>query len=117
MHSHELAVADLTVSYNRIPAIHHISFRLKCGQCVALLGPNGAGKSTFLKALAGLLPIETGRITFHGQTVDGANEDFAYLPQREYIDWDFPANVRGLVDMGRYLRSGWGKGFSPGDAG
>ena len=114
--SHQLCVTDLTVSYNRIPAIHHIDFQVHCGQCVALLGPNGAGKSTLLKALAGLLPIETGTITFHGQPVRGATQDFAYLPQRGNIDWDFPTNVRGLVEMGRYLSTGWWRRFSRDDA-
>jgi ABC-type Mn2+/Zn2+ transport system ATPase subunit len=114
-HSHQLEVRDLTVSYNRVPALHHISFDVQCGQCVALLGPNGAGKSTLLKALAGLLPRETGSISFHGQAVRGATSEFAYLPQREAIDWDFPANVRGLVEMGRYLRVGWWRGFSKED--
>ncbi len=105
--SHHLSVADLTVSYNRVPALHHIAFDLACGQTVALLGPNGAGKSTLLKSLAGLLPLETGKIRFHGREVVGATRDFAYLPQRENIDWDFPTTVRGLVEMGRYLRVGW----------
>jgi ABC-type Mn2+/Zn2+ transport system ATPase subunit len=113
--SHSLAVGDLTVSYNRIPALHHIAFEVHCGQCVALLGPNGAGKSTLLKALAGLLPRETGRITFHGHEVRGATRDFAYLPQREAIDWDFPTTVRGLVEMGRYLRVGWWRSYGVAD--
>lgn len=111
MSSHQLAVADLTVSYNRVPALHHIGFEVHCGQCVALLGPNGAGKSTLLKALAGLLPVETGSISFHGHAVRGATQDFAYLPQREEVDWDFPATVRGLVEMGRYIRVGWWRSF------
>jgi ABC-type Mn2+/Zn2+ transport system ATPase subunit len=115
MSSHQLAVADLTVSYNRVPALHHIGFEVQCGQCVGLLGPNGAGKSTLLKALAGLLPIETGSISFHGHAVRGATQDFAYLPQREEVDWDFPATVRGLVEMGRYIRVGWWRGFSAAD--
>jgi ABC-type Mn2+/Zn2+ transport system ATPase subunit len=106
-----LAVRDLTVSYNRIPALHHIAFELACGESVALLGPNGAGKSTLLKALAGLLPRETGTIAFHGHQVAGATQDFAYLPQRENIDWDFPTTVRGLVEMGRFLRLGWWRRF------
>jgi manganese/iron transport system ATP-binding protein/manganese/zinc/iron transport system ATP- binding protein len=114
--SHSLQVSDLTVSYHRIPAVHHMSFEVACGQCVALLGPNGAGKSTLLKALAGLLPRETGRVTFHGRAVRGATPEFAYLPQREAIDWDFPTTVRGLVEMGRYVRVGpWGR-FSREDA-
>ncbi len=116
MSSHQLCVSDLTVSYNRVPAIHHIGFKVECGQCVALLGPNGAGKSTLLKALAGLLSIETGGITFHGHAVHGATQDFAYLPQKGNIDWDFPTNVRGLVEMGRYLRTGWWRRFSKDDA-
>src|SRR4051794_34817633 len=87
-HAHTLKVDDLTVSYHRIPALHHISFEVACGQSIALLGPNGAGKSTLLKALAGLVPRETGEISFHGQVVRGPTHDLAYLPQREQIDWD-----------------------------
>ncbi|HEX8310173.1 MAG TPA: metal ABC transporter ATP-binding protein [Chthoniobacteraceae bacterium] len=109
--SHQLVVSDLTVSYSRIPALHHIAFQVRCGECVALIGPNGAGKSTLLKALAGLLQLETGSISFHGHAVRGATSDFAYLPQREAIDWDFPATVRGLVEMGRYLKVGWWRWF------
>nr|MDQ3625357.1 ATP-binding cassette domain-containing protein [Verrucomicrobiota bacterium] len=116
MSPHQLVVRDLTVSYNRIPALHHIGFEVACGQCVALLGPNGAGKSTLLKALCGLLPRETGSVTFHGKAIRGAAPEFAYLPQREAIDWDFPADVRGLVEMGRYLRVGWWRRFDERDA-
>jgi ABC-type Mn2+/Zn2+ transport system ATPase subunit len=115
MSDHQLVVSDLTVSYNRVPALHHLSFKAHCGQAVALLGPNGAGKSTLLKALAGLLERETGAISFHGHAVRGATRDFAYLPQREQIDWDFPATVRGLVEMGRYIRAGWWRFYSAAD--
>jgi ABC-type Mn2+/Zn2+ transport system ATPase subunit len=115
MHSHNLKVSDLTVSYNRIPALHHLAFEVGCGQCVGLLGPNGAGKSTLLKALASLLPRETGTIYFHGKEVIGATGEFAYLPQREQIDWDFPTDVRGLVEMGRFLRLGWWRRFGAED--
>lgn len=111
MANHRLEVNDLTVSYNRVPALHHIEFETSCGQCVALMGPNGAGKTTLLKTLAGLLTPETGSIVFHGRQVSQANTDFAYLPQRENIDWDFPLTVRGLVEMGRYLRVGWAQRF------
>ena len=106
MHDHALKISDLTVSYHRIPALHHIAFEVHCGHCVGLLGPNGAGKTTLLKTLAGLLRRESGEIYFHGKEVRGATPDIAYLPQRGQIDWDFPTTVRGLVEMGRYLRLG-----------
>ena len=112
---HALKIADLTVSYSRIPALHHIAFEVRCGQCVALLGPNGAGKTTLLKTLAGLIQREDGTIHFHGREVAGATPDIAYLPQRGQIDWDFPTTVRGMVEMGRYLRLGWYKKYGAED--
>ncbi len=115
--SHQLTLEDVTVSYNRIPAVHHISAAFQCGSCIALLGPNGAGKTTLLKAIAGLLPIETGRIEFCGHELDGpAGRTIAYVPQREAVDWDFPVTVRGLVEMGRYPSLGKWKKFSAKDA-
>ncbi len=115
MSNHRLEIRDLTVSYQRIPALHHLSLELPCGECVALLGPNGAGKTTLLKALAGLLPIETGTITFHGHEPGNRAHDTAYLPQREHVDWDFPITVRALVEMGRYVRVGPWARFTPRD--
>ena len=35
------------------------------------------------------------------------HREFAYLPQREDVDWSFPVTVRGLVEMGRYSQLGW----------
>ena len=109
--NHQLVLKDVTVSYSRIPAVHHLSASVGCGSCVALLGPNGAGKTTLLKAIAGLLPLETGHIRFEGHEL-GAHPSraIAYVPQREAVDWDFPITVRGLVEMGRYPSLGnWGR--------
>ena len=106
----QLVIEDLTVSYHRIPAVHHLDVRLDGGSCVGLLGPNGAGKTTLLKALAGLLPAETGRVQFNGRSVAGARL-ITYVPQREAVDWDFPITVRGLAEMGRYSVLGMWKPF------
>jgi ABC-type Mn2+/Zn2+ transport system ATPase subunit len=114
--NHQLVLKDVTVSYSRIPAVHHLNTSVACGSCVALLGPNGAGKTTLLKAIAGLLPLETGHIRFEGHEI-GAHPTraIAYVPQREAVDWDFPITVRGLVEMGRYPSLGnWG-GFGAKD--
>jgi ABC-type Mn2+/Zn2+ transport system ATPase subunit len=110
----QLVIEDLTVSYHRIPAVHHLDVCLESGSCVGLLGPNGAGKTTLLKALAGLLPAETGRVQFNGRSVADARL-ITYVPQREAVDWDFPITVRGLTEMGRYSVLGMWKPFGARD--
>jgi manganese/iron transport system ATP-binding protein/manganese/zinc/iron transport system ATP- binding protein len=114
MVSHQLSIRDLTISYHRIPAVHHLNLELHCGRCIALLGPNGAGKTSFFKALVGLVKPETGSISF-GNGGGALHRDIAYLPQREQVDWDFPLTVRGLAEMGRYTRLGWWRRFGPND--
>ena len=110
---HRLEIRDLTVAYKRVPAVHHLSLELLCGSSIGLLGPNGAGKTSLLKALVGLVPLESGSISFHGQ--EQQLSAIAYLPQRSAIDWDFPITVRELVEMGRYQSLGWWRPFRAGD--
>ncbi|MCX6877168.1 MAG: metal ABC transporter ATP-binding protein [Verrucomicrobia bacterium] len=114
-HHHELQVESLRVRYRELRALDGISFATSCGSCVALIGPNGAGKSTLLKAIAGLLPIESGKIFWRGTRVAKWSREIAYLPQRENVDWQFPITVRGVVRMGRYPQAGWWRAFSPAD--
>ncbi len=113
---HVLEVNDLCVSYGKVPALREVTFQTSCGYSVALIGPNGAGKSTLLKALAGLLQPECGEIRWQGQAMVKSSHEIAYLPQREEVDWNFPATVRGIVEMGRYPHVSWWRRFSPEDA-
>lgn len=106
-HHHELEVRGLTVCYRSHVALENAGFATSCGNCVALIGPNGAGKSTLLKAIAGLLPRSSGSIRWRGATVQKWHREFAYLPQREEVDWSFPVTVQGLVEMGRYNQLSW----------
>jgi ABC-type Mn2+/Zn2+ transport system ATPase subunit len=96
-------------------ALENVSLATSCGNRVALIGPNGAGKSTLLKAIAGLVPRDNGTIRWRGAAVRKWSREFAYLPQREEVDWSFPITVRGLVEMGRYPQTGWWRKFSPAD--
>ena len=55
------------------------------GEVVALLGPNGAGKTTVLRALAGLQPIESGRITIGDRVVDEPSTGSFEVPERRPV--------------------------------
>jgi ABC-type Mn2+/Zn2+ transport system ATPase subunit len=105
-HHHELVIDSLQVRYRNTVALDGVSFATSCGNRVALVGPNGAGKSTLLKAIAGLVPRSGGTISWRRTAVKRWSREFAYLPQREEVDWSFPITVRGLVEMGRYPQTG-----------
>jgi branched-chain amino acid transport system ATP-binding protein len=63
-----LSVDNLRVSYERIKALHGISFRIDEGEIVCIIGANGAGKSTTLRAISRLVPVEAGtKMTFQGR--------------------------------------------------
>ena len=97
-----VAIENLTVAYERRPAIHHLSGRFAAGSLTAIVGPNGAGKTTLIKAIAGLLPIESGNIGLNGL----ARADIAYLQQQTEIDRRFPIVLRDVVGFGHWARIG-----------
>lgn len=97
-----LAFENLTLGYDRHPAIHHLSVTIPDQQMLAIVGPNGAGKSTLLKAIMGQLKPLQGRIEF--QNI--ARKHIAYLPQLSRIDRQFPITVAELVGMGLWQQMG-----------
>ncbi len=102
-----LAVQDLTVAYHRKPVLWDIDLAMPEGRLIAIVGPNGAGKSTFIKAVLGLIPRASGRVTIYGQPYEKQRRLVGYVPQRESVDWDFPVNALDVVAMGRYGKIGW----------
>lgn len=102
-----IQVADLTVAYQRKPVLWEISLEIPKGALVGLVGPNGAGKSTLLKAMLGMVNQVSGEITLEGKPILQQRERIAYVPQRESVDWDFPASVLDVVTMGLYRKIGW----------
>ena len=64
-----LSVEALETGYGRLRVLDGVSVEAHPGEIVTLLGSNGAGKSTLLKAVAGLLPVWKGRVTFDGEDI------------------------------------------------
>ena len=63
-----LSVQDLQVSYDKIKALHGLSFEVDEGEIVCIIGANGAGKSTTLRAISRLIAVEPGsKMTFMGE--------------------------------------------------
>jgi zinc/manganese transport system ATP-binding protein len=100
---------DLTLAYDRVPAVHHLNGAFASGEMSAIAGPNGAGKSTLLKAIAGILPIFEGSIEFSGVT----RKEMAYLPQAADLQRDFPINVLQMVTSGFWQQAGGYRRITP----
>jgi zinc/manganese transport system ATP-binding protein len=102
--------SDLTLGYDRHPAVHHLDGEVESGALLAICGPNGAGKSTLLKGIAGTLAPLTGTIALPRLKT----RDIAYLPQAADIDKSFPINVFDAVAMGLWKLCGLFGGISRG---
>lgn len=70
-----LEAKNISVYYGTIKAIEDVSFNVNHGEIVAMIGPNGAGKSTALKAVFGLVDIDSGDIHFNGGSIKGLRPD------------------------------------------
>lgn len=99
-----IEVHNLSVAYNRIPVLWDIDFELPKGEIIGIVGPNGSGKSTLLKAIMGLISVSSGYAKIFGKELGQVRDRVAYIPQRESIDWNFPATVEDVVRMGRYKK-------------
>jgi zinc/manganese transport system ATP-binding protein len=97
-----IGIRDLTVAYDRVPAVHHLTGAFTPGSLTAIVGPNGAGKSTLLKTIAGLLHPDEGSVALDG----GPRERIAYLPQLAEIDRSFPISVLDAVSLGLWREVG-----------
>ena len=94
---------NVTLGYDRHPAVHHLNGEVPSGALVAVIGPNGAGKSTLFRGLAGILKPLAGSIHLGGLD----NRDIAYLPQSVDIDRTFPIAVFDFVGTGLWRSTGF----------
>ena len=98
----QLQFSDVTLGYDRHPAVHHLAGDVAKGALLAVIGPNGAGKSTLFRGIAGILKPLAGAISRCGLDA----RDIAYLPQAAEIDRSFPITVFDFVGTGLWRATG-----------
>ncbi|MEO6382259.1 MAG: ABC transporter ATP-binding protein [Nitrobacter sp.] len=98
----QLQFRDVTLGYDRHPAVHHLSGEIAAGALLAVVGPNGAGKSTLFRGIVGILKPLAGSITCG----DLDFRDIAYLPQSAEIDRSFPISVFDFTGAGLWRTIG-----------
>jgi zinc/manganese transport system ATP-binding protein len=99
----QIQFRDVTLGYDRHPAVHHLDGAVAQGALLAVIGPNGAGKSTLFRGLAGILKPLAGSIDLGGLDI----RDIAYLPQTADIDRTFPISVFDFVGTGLWRATGF----------
>ncbi|MDG4766542.1 urea ABC transporter ATP-binding subunit UrtE [Solwaraspora sp. WMMD406] len=64
-----LTVESLDVAYGRAQVLFGVDLQAPAGALVCVMGRNGVGKTTLLKAITGVLPVRSGRVTFDGRDI------------------------------------------------
>jgi zinc transport system ATP-binding protein len=96
-------------AYDGAPVIEDLSLCVNERVFVGIVGPNGGGKTTLMKLITGELRPGRGTVEVFGQPPQRLGRLrylIGYVPQRQEVDWNFPASVREVVMMGGYARAG-----------
>lgn len=99
---------SLIAGYGKTRILNGCHISVDRGEIAVIVGPNGAGKSTAMKALFGLLPLESGTVTFDGQDISSLKPQarvamgMAFVPQTNNVFVSL--SVEENLDMGAYLR-------------
>lgn len=97
-----ISIKGLSVSYGRKRVLTNIFLEIEPGKICGVIGPNGAGKSTLFKAILGLIEVNSGSILVKGKPIEEVRKEVVYVPQKNEVDWSFPAVVLDIVMIGRY---------------
>lgn len=87
----ELTLSSVASGYGRKTVVFDATLSAPAGQVTVLLGHNGAGKTTILKTIQGLIPVQSGTITFQGQDISRSTpranlqRGIAYMPSEQFV--------------------------------
>ncbi|MEN4479954.1 ABC transporter ATP-binding protein [Mycolicibacterium cosmeticum] len=97
-----LELDGVTLSYTGAPVLRDLTLTVQPGEILVLTGPSGCGKSTVLRALAGLLPPDAGRVRADGAPVTGTSRDRGMVFQDSaLLPW---RSVRSNIELALKLR-------------
>jgi sulfonate transport system ATP-binding protein len=97
-----LALDDVRLCYTATPVVDGLSLTVQPGEILVLTGPSGCGKSTVLRALAGLLRPDSGRVLADGQEVVTTSRDRGMVFQDSaLLPW---RTVRSNIELALQLR-------------
>ncbi len=105
-----LNIRSIIVNYGEIEILHGLSLTVEAGEVVSLIGPNGAGKTTLIRAISGVLPLQSGSVTIEEQdlatiSIDERARLLAVVPQARKLPPEY--SVQQAVLMGRTPYLGW----------
>ena len=109
MSTHQLAAEKISVGYADSLVLKELNCAIPQGSMGSIVGPNGCGKSTFLKALARLLPVQSGRVLLDGRSISSmptkqVAQVLGILPQSPLVPEGI--TVEELVSRGRHPHHG-----------
>ncbi|HEY1823237.1 MAG TPA: ABC transporter ATP-binding protein [Trebonia sp.] len=117
MTSNGLVIKGVTIEYRTARAgvkraLHDINLTIANGEFVCVVGTSGCGKTTLLKAIDGLVPVQSGKIELNGKTVKGPGNDRAVVFQApSLLPWRSVAgNIKYGLEMQNRGRSAQSKG-------
>ncbi|MEI2694741.1 MAG: metal ABC transporter ATP-binding protein [Saprospiraceae bacterium] len=99
---YSIEINGLSVAYEHKRVLSNIYLKIEPGFIYGLIGPNGAGKSTLFKSILKEVEPNAGEIKILGSVSKDMLTKIAYVPQRDEVDWQFPATVYDIVSMGRF---------------
>lgn len=102
-----LELANLTLGYSAMPAVHHLNAKIYAGSSWALVGPNGGGKTTLLKGIMGELKPLGGKILWPQGKIN-----VGYLPQQIQLNLDLPLSVADFISLGFWQQTGAYQGIN-----
>lgn len=101
-----ITIKGLSHSYGNKRILTNININIPKGTLCGVIGPNGAGKSTLFKSILKLIDYDFGNVTLLDLPIEEMRKRIAYVPQKDEVDWTFPATVMDIVLMGRYPYKG-----------